>query len=141
MKMRNVFVDYAGNETSLGACDFAFIGDFEVFILECQVSHTITNGITGVGLYSWDDAAGHWDKCPSDHEVMKSINKILSATSATAPTDDKMLWDIVVTLDTNDEIVTNDEPVSMAEVYEAINTMRKPSFFGKRIKEIRIISH
>ena len=137
MKMRNVFVDYAGNETSLGACDFAFIGDFEVFMLECEVGHTINSGITGTGLYAWDDMNGHWDKCPSDHEVMKSINKILSAT----PTDDKMLWDIVITLDTNDESVTNDEPVSMAEVYEAINTMRKPSFFGKRIKEIRIISH
>lgn len=135
MKMRNVYVDNAGNETTLGACDFALIGDLKAFMLECEANLTITNGITNTGLYLWDELDERWNKCPLDHEIMKSINKILITTENTD------LWDIVITLDTNEEIVTNDEPVSMAEVYEAINTMRKPSFFGKRIKEIRIISH
>lgn len=51
-----------------------------------------------------------------------------------------MGWNIIITLDTGEVIKTNSEPVEMNEVQEAINTMLKPSFFGKRIKKFEIVA-
>lgn len=47
-------------------------------------------------------------------------------------------WNIEITLDNNNKIKTNDVPVSMEEVQEAIRVLLKPSFFGKRIKKFEI---
>lgn len=50
-------------------------------------------------------------------------------------------YDIYITVDNCDEeILTNeDEPVTLDDVVEAIKVMRKPSFFGKRLIEIRLV--
>lgn len=41
--------------------------------------------------------------------------------------------------DYDEELLTNEEPVTLDEVVEAIKIMRKPSFFGKRLTEIRLV--
>lgn len=49
-------------------------------------------------------------------------------------------YDIYITVDDYDEeILTNEEAVTLDEVYEAIRVMQKPSFFGKRLTEIRLV--
>lgn len=50
-------------------------------------------------------------------------------------------YDIYITVDGYDEeILTNgDEPVTLDEVVEAIKVMRKPSLFGKKLTEIRLV--
>lgn len=50
-------------------------------------------------------------------------------------------YDIYITVDGYDEeILTNgDEPVTLDDVIEAIKIMKKPSFFGKKLTEIRLV--
>lgn len=49
-------------------------------------------------------------------------------------------YDIYITVnDYDEEILTNEEPVTLDEVSEAIRVMQKPSFFGKRLTEIRLV--
>lgn len=50
-------------------------------------------------------------------------------------------YDIYITVDGyNEEILTNgDEPVTLDEVVEAIKVIRKPSLFGKKLTEIRLV--
>ena len=134
MKKINIYLNYEGNETTLGACDVAYIGDFASFCHICEQTHTVKNGVVKNGVYEWDDSTGSWHETSLNTAMQKTIDKIVDDVK------NFDAWNIIITLNNDDEIKTNDEPITMVEVYEAIDTMRKPSFFGKRIKEIRIVS-
>ena len=103
----------------------------------------IDRGDTNLAVYRWDTDDDGWTKLNA-----KETEKILSTFYSQYPehcpnntdgitrnTERKWNWKVKLN---NDTIQMNDEPVNLDEITSNFEIIQKPSFFGKRIKQIII---
>lgn len=128
--MKNYYFDCQLNPAdSIYTADFIIVNSVEDFMEECEIAGVISNGVKQKGVFEWDDDALKWNL--TDFSTAQNLRmKTLCERSEE--------WNIIVTLKDGTRIKTNDTPVPMNEVQEAINVMLKPSFFGSRIKKIEL---
>ena len=119
--------------------DYLYIDDVEAFIQECG-DDWISDGVDKTGIYHWNDYDELWE--PTISTIEEKIKEVINSVGGITRVGKNTFigWNIIITLDTGEIIKTNSEPVEMNEVQEAINTMLKPSFFGKRIKKFEIVA-
>lgn len=143
--MANMFFEKRGidgviTECKINECpDYLYIDDVKTFYDTCGDAY-ITENVFSIGVYEWDDDKEVW-KQSDDPTITRPIMDIVrkkekEVGGITKAIDDK--WNIEILLDDDTILKTNDELVTMDEVIEAIKTMLKPSFFGKRLKEITL---
>ena len=131
-----------------GACtvhdspEYLYIDDVGAFIEECGDEY-ITDNVDKSGVYHWNDDYEVWELAiPPINDKIGEIVKQIFPRQELSRQGGKIFigWNIIITLDTDEIIKTNSEPIEMTEVQEAINTLLKPSFFGKRIKKFEIVA-
>ena len=143
--MANMFFEKRGISGVMTECDigdtpdYLYIDDVKAFYDTCGDAY-ITENVFSTGVYEWDDDKEVW-KQSDDPTITRPIMDIVrkkekEVGGITKAIDDK--WNIEILLDDDTILKTNDELVTMDEVIEAIKTMLKPSFFGKRLKEITL---
>lgn len=122
---------------------YLYIDDVDSFLNDCGDDY-ITENVDETGVYQWDDYNGLWEL--ADPEIDKNIRTLVmkeinSLDKETPHQNNKSNgWNISITLNTGEVIQTNSEPVPMNEVHEAIDILLRPSFFGKTIKEFKIVA-
>lgn len=116
---------------------YLYIDDVEDFFKECADDY-ISDNVDEPGVYQWNDDDEVWDMANSNIE--KKVRAIVKQNSPRQGGEIFVGWNILVTLDTDETIKINSEPVSMNDIHEAINILLKPSFFGKRIKKFEIVA-
>lgn len=143
--MANMFFEKRGIGGVMTECDigdspdYLYIDDVKAFYDTCGDTY-ITENVFSTGVYKWDDNNEIWEQT-NDPTITRPIMDIVrkkekEVGGITKATNDS--WNIEILLDDDTILKTNDEPVTMDEVIEAIKTMLKPSFFGKRLKEITL---
>lgn len=132
------FFDKNYQETNIDEAIYAFIGDVEEFRKICDNMECLTRGVREVGIYKWSEENGKWEMNFGLSE-RKIVNK--KAYDIIGYIKDIFTgWNISITLNTNETIKINSEPIQIAEIEEVINTMLKPNFFGERIKKFEIVA-
>lgn len=122
---------------------YLYIDDVDKFLYDCDDCY-VSDGVDKPGVYQWNDYYCVWDL--ADPEIDKKIRALVikevnSLHKETPHQNNKSInWNISVTLDTNETIKINSEPVSIDKVPEVIDILLKPSFFGKRIKKFEIVA-
>lgn len=122
---------------------YLYIDDVDSFLNDCGDSY-VSDGVDKPGVYQWNDYYCVWDLADSEIDkkiralVMKEINSLHKKTPC--QDNNSICWNILITLNTGELIQTNSEPVSMNEVHEAIDILLKPSFFGRTIREFKIVA-
>lgn len=128
-------------------CIYAICNDVKSLIedfLEYDIDDIGIDGTdTNLVIYRWDIDDERWTKLNS-----KETEEILSTFYSQYPeycpnnvggitrnTERKWNWRVKLE---NDTIQMNDEPVSLNEITSNFEIIQKPSFFGKRIKQIVI---
>ena len=144
--MANMFFEKRGIDGVMTECnshkdcpDYLYIDNVKAFYDVCGDAY-ITENVFSTGVYEWDDDKEVW-KQSDDPTITRPIMDLVrkkekEVGGITKATDDK--WNIEILLDDDTTLKTNDELVTMDEVIEAVKTMLKPSFFGKRLKEITL---
>lgn len=143
--MANMFFEERGIGGVMTECgigdspDYLYIDDVNAFYDACGDKY-ITENVLSTGVYKWDDNNEIWEQT-NEPTITRPIMDIIrkkekEVGGITKATDDK--WNIQILLDDDTILKTNDEPVTMDEVIEAVRIMLKPSFFGKRLKEITL---
>lgn len=138
--MANVYFDNELNVCTVGDDpEYLYVDDVDAFIQECG-DEWIFENVDRTGVYHWNDYEEAWE--PAISIVEEKIRGIINPIGGITKVKENVFvgWNIVITLDSGEVIKTNSEPVDMNEVQEAINTMLKPSFFGKRIKKFEIVA-
>ena len=131
---------FKGNfeECTMEKCPlYLYIDDVEDFLKECADDY-ISDNVDEPGVYQWNDNDEVWDMANSNIE-----KKIKAIVKQNIPNQDGEIfigWNIVVTLDTDETIKINSEPVPITDIHEAMDILLKPSFFGKRIKKFEIVA-
>jgi hypothetical protein len=143
--MANMFFEKRGISGELKECkinecpDYLYIDDVNAFYDACGEDY-IAENVFSPGVYKWDDNRDAWkqtDETAITRPIMDIVRKKEKEVGGITKTaSDK--WNIEILLDDDTILKTNDELVTMDEVIEAIKTMLKPSFFGKRLKEITL---
>ena len=121
---------------------YLYIDDVEDFLNDCG-DDWISDDVDETGIYQWDNESWTWVRANSavDDKIRALIKKINSLRQETPYQNNKSIgWNILITLNTGEVIQTNSEPVPMNEVHEAIDILLRPSFFGKTIKEFKIVA-
>ena len=128
-------------------CTYAICNDVGSLIEEFLKYDIDDIGIDGTDtnlvIYRWDIDDERWTKLNS-----KETERILSTFYSQYPEhcpnnvggithNTECKWNWRVKLE-NDTIQMNDEPVSLDEITSNFEIIQKPSFFGKRIKQIII---
>lgn len=131
---------FKGNfeECTIDKCPlYLYIDDVQGFLRECG-DDWISDNVDEPGIYQWNDNYEVW--VMANPNIEKKIRAIVEQNTPRQGGEISVGWNILVTLDTDETIKTNSEPISMNEVYEAIDILLKPSFFGKRIKKFEIVA-
>jgi hypothetical protein len=116
---------------------YLYIDNVKDFLNDCG-DDWITDGVDEPGIYQWKDDYEVWTMANSNIE--KKIKTIVEQSIPHQGGEIFVGWNILVTLDTDETIKINSEPISINDIHEAINTLLKPSFFGKRIKKFEIVA-
>lgn len=144
--MANMFFEKRGidgviTECKINECpDYLYIDDVKTFYDTCGEAY-ISENVFSRGIYMWDDDKEVW-KQSDDPTITRPIMDLVrkkekEVGGITRTANDS--WNIEILLDDDTILKTNDESVTMDEVIEAVRTMLKPSFFGKRLKEIKLL--
>lgn len=142
--MANMFFEKRGICGAMTECkisdnpDYLYIDDVNAFYDACGEDY-IAENVFSRGVYMWDDNDEVWkqtDDTAITRPIMDIVKKGKEVGGITKTASDK--WNIGILLDDDTILKTNDEPVTMDEVIEAVKTMLKPSFFGKRLREITL---
>lgn len=143
--MANMFFEKRGINGELKECkinegpDYLYIDDVNAFYDACGEDY-IAENVFSRGVYTWDDDKEMWTPTGDPlitvpiMNIVKEKRKEVGDITKTANDS----WNIEILLDDDTILKTNDEPVTMDEVIEAVKTMLKPSFFGKRLREITL---
>lgn len=121
---------------------YLYIDNVEDFLDDCS-DDWISDNVDETGIYQWDNESWTWEIANSaiDDKIRALVKKINPLRQETISQNYKSIgWNILITLNTGEVIQTNSEPVPMNEVHEAIDILLKPSFFGKTIKEFKIVA-
>ena len=116
---------------------YLYIDNVKEFLYDCGDDY-ISDNVDEPGVYQWNDDYEVWDIANSNIE--KKIKAIVGQNSFHQGGEIFVGWNILVTLDTSETIKINSEPVPINDIHEAIDTLLKPSFFGKRIKKFEIVA-
>lgn len=122
---------------------YLYIDDVDSFLNDCG-DDWVSDDVDETGVYQWNE--GYWIWSLADPAIDKKIRALVmkeinSLHKETPHQNNKSIgWNISITLNTGEVIQTNSEPVPMNEVHEAIDILLKPSFFGKTIKEFKIVA-
>jgi len=143
--MANMFFEKRGIGGVMTECgigdspDYLYIDDVNAFYDACGEDY-IAEKVFSPGFYMWDNNSESWEQTDEPtiaRPIMDIIRKKEKEVGGiTKTTGDK--WNIEILLDDDTILKTNDELVTMDEVIEAVKTMLKPSFFGKRLREITL---
>ena len=130
-----------GKKTKASNADYLYIGNINDFYKDAG-EDLITDGIGLEGVYHWNNSTETWDRLVQHTAaydvVIDWVEYEEEEKKKKEPqTENSDKWNIDITTDEG-YIRTNEVPVSMEEVQEAITVMLKPSFFGKRLKKIEI---
>lgn len=143
--MANMFFEKRGIGGVMTECgigdspDYLYIDDVNAFYDACGEDY-IAEKVFSTGVYMWDDNSEAWEQTDEPAitrpimNIVKEKRKEVGGITKTASDS----WNIEILLDDDTILKTNDEPVTMDEVIEAIKTMLKPSFFGKKLREITL---
>lgn len=118
--------------------DYLYIDDTKAFYDQCGDTYITENVFTN-GVYMWENDKEVWkqtDEPTITRPIMDIIKEDIKEVGGITRANSN--WNIEVLLDDDTKIKTNDEPVPIDDVIEAIKTMLKPSFFGKRLKGISL---
>jgi hypothetical protein len=115
---------------------YLYIDNVKDFLNDCG-DDWITDGVNEPGIYQWKDDYEIW--VMTNPNIEKKIKTIVEQSIPHQGGEIFVGWNILVTLDTDETIKINSEPVSINDIYESI-TLLKPSFFGKRIKKFEIVA-
>ena len=121
---------------------YLYIDDVDQFLYDCSAGY-VSEGVDKSGVYLWNDYYCIWDLADPeiDKKIRTLVEKINSLRQESPRQNDKPTgWNILVTLNTGDVIQTNSVPLSIKEIPEAIDILLRPSFFGKTIKEFKIVA-
>jgi hypothetical protein len=116
---------------------YLYIDDVEDFLKECADDY-ISDNVDEPGVYQWNDDYDIW--VMANPNIEKKVRTIVEQNTSCQNNDISIKWNILITLNTGEVIQTNSEPVPMNEVHEAIDILLRPSFFGKTIKEFKIVA-
>jgi hypothetical protein len=116
---------------------YLYIDNVKDFLNDCG-DDWITDGVNEPGIYQWKDDYEIW--VMTNPNIEKKIKTIVEQSIPHQGGEIFVGWNILVTLDTDETIKINSEPISINDIHEAINTLLKPSFFGKRIKKFEIVA-
>lgn len=130
-----------------GECVYAVCNNVDLLIEEFRkydIDHIgIDMADTNLAIYRWDINDDEWTKL-NQKETEKILSTFYSQYPEHCPNNvggitrnTECRWNWKVKLD-NDTIQMNDEPVSLNEITSNFEIIQKPSFFGKRIKQIII---
>ena len=122
--------------------EYLYIDNVKEFLYDCGDNY-IADEVNETGVYQWNNDYEIW--VFADPEIDRKIRALVKETDSfcqeTPRQNDKSIgWNILITLNTGEVIQTNSEPVPMNEVHEAIDILLKPSFFGKTIREFKIVA-
>lgn len=122
---------------------YLYIDDVDKFLHDCGNGY-VSDGVDKSGVYLWNDYYCVWDLAdPEIDKKIKAIVEEITSLRQELPRQSNNTftnWNILVTLDTDETIKINSEPVSINDIHEVIDTLLKPSFFGKRIKKFEIVA-
>ena len=116
---------------------YLYIDNVKEFLYDCGDDY-ISDNVENSGVYQWDDDYEAWSMANSNIE--KKVKAIVEQSFPHQVNNVSTKWNILITLNTGEVIQTNSEPVPMNEVHEAIDILLRPSFFGKTIKEFKIVA-
>jgi hypothetical protein len=136
--MANKYFKFNFEECTIDKCPlYLYIDDVQGFLRECG-DDWISDNVDEPGIYQWNDNYEVWTM--ADSNIEKKIRAIVDKISRQENNNENVKWNISITLDTDETIKINSEPVSINDIHEAIDTLLKPSFFGKRIKKFEIVA-
>ena len=121
---------------------YLYIDNVKEFLYDCGDDH-ISDEVNETGVYRWDNDYDIWVMANPmiDEKIRTLVKEINSPRQESTNQSNKSIgWNILITLNTGEVIQTNSEPVPMNEVHEAIDILLRPSFFGKTIKEFKIVA-
>lgn len=116
---------------------YLYIDNVEDFLNDCR-DEWISDNVDEPGIYQWKDDYEMW--VMANPNIEKKIKTIVEQSIPRQGGEIFVGWNILVTLDTDETIKINSEPVSINDIHEVIDTLLKPSFFGKRIKKFEIVA-
>jgi hypothetical protein len=115
---------------------YLYIDNVEDFLDDCR-DDWISDNVDEPGVYQWNDDYEVW--VMANPNIEKKVRAIVEQNSP-CQSDKPIGWNILVTLNTGDVIQTNSVPLLIKEIPEAIDILLRPSFFGKTIKEFKIVA-
>jgi len=121
---------------------YLYIDNVKDFLDDCN-DEWISDNVDETGIYQWDNKSWTWVRANSavEDKIRALVKKIDSPRQEHTSQSNKSIgWNILITLNTGEIIQTNSEPVPINEVHEAIDILLRPSFFGKTIKEFKIVA-
>ena len=116
---------------------YLYIDNVKEFLYDCG-DDWISDNVDEPGVYQWNDDYEVW--VMANPNIEKKIRAIIEQNTLHQDSEIFVNWNIFVTLDSGLCVKINSEPVSMDKVPEVINTLLKPCFFGKKIKEFEIVA-
>ena len=141
--MANVYFNDGFKVCSIdGFSKYLYIDNVKDFLKDCG-DDWISDGVDRPGVYQWNSDFDGWSlpDFETDEKIRSLVKEVNSLHQENPSQNDNSIgWNILITLNTGEVIQTNSEPVSMNEVHEAIDILLKPSFFGKTIKEFKIVA-
>lgn len=136
--MANKYLNNNFEKCAIYRCpEYLYIDDVENFLEDCSDEY-VSEGVDKPGIYQWSDDLDAW--FVANPNIEKKVKAIVEQSIPHQGSEIFAGWNILVTLDTNETIKINSEPVSINDIHEAIDTLLKPSFFGKRIKKFEIVA-
>ena len=141
--MANLYFNSDFKVCSIGnSPKYLYIDNVDDFLNDCGDDY-ISDEVNETGVYQWSNDYDIWVfAVPAiDKKIRALVEEINSLLQKKPSQNNKSIgWNILITLNTGEIIQTNSEPVPMNEVHEAIDILLKPSFFGKTIKEFKIVA-
>ena len=141
--MANMYFNSDFKVCSIGnSPKYLYIDNVDDFLNDCGDDY-ISDEVNETGVYQWSNDYDIWVfAVPAiDKKIRALVEEINSLLQKKPSQNNKSIgWNILITLNTGEIIQTNSEPVPMNEVHEAIDILLKPSFFGKTIKEFKIVA-
>jgi hypothetical protein len=136
--MANKYLNNNFEECAIYRCpEYIYIDDVESFLEDCGDDY-VSQGVNKTGVYQWSDDFDAW--FIANPNIEKKVKAIVEQNISHQGGEIFVGWNILITLDTDETIKINSEPVSISDIHEAIDTLLKPSFFGKRIKKFEIVA-